>query len=296
MGTFDLTSGRKKEETETVKEYYEDGNLSREFQVNKKGEKNGFFKQYHNNGELQVEVSYTDGVQNGGTVVSFYSNGVKAREANLKKGSILDGPFKNYYESGSLKMEGAYKNDVLDGESKSYYENGNINEIAYSKYGLKKVRKKYYQNGELSKYFGWLDFCEQQLKKIYTFKDDEYSKVNMNKEKLFENLKLEFTNIKQFGVTFMAGGDAFQGFMNVEFDGESTTEENQNKFIKHIEGYIWGKIFNSSKYPIDVYFSGSGGNLQFYPEENKIQYQIFYYNNPDDSDDMDYEEECNQTF
>tara|TARA_Y100000741_G_scaffold109736_1_gene82323 strand:- start:526 stop:666 length:141 start_codon:yes stop_codon:yes gene_type:complete len=38
MGTFDSTSGRKKEEIENVKEYYEDGKLLSEFQVNKKGE------------------------------------------------------------------------------------------------------------------------------------------------------------------------------------------------------------------------------------------------------------------
>lgn len=118
----------------------------------------------------------------------------------------------------------------------------------------------------------------------------------MTKEKLFENLKLEFPNIKQFGVTFMSGGDAFEAFMSVEFDGEDATEENQNKFIKHIEGYVWDEIFNSSEHPIDVYDFGSGGNLQFYPEENKIEYQIVYYNNPDDEDDDDYEEECSQTF
>ena len=79
MGIFDSIFGGKKEEIETVKEYFEDGKLLREFQVNKKGQKNGFLKQYHSNGELQVELSYTDGVQNGGTVVSFHSNGVKAR-------------------------------------------------------------------------------------------------------------------------------------------------------------------------------------------------------------------------
>ena len=118
----------------------------------------------------------------------------------------------------------------------------------------------------------------------------------MNKEKLFENLKLEFPNIKQFGVTFFAGGDAFDSFMDVEFDGEKANEENENRFINHIESYVFNEIFNSSKYPIDVYGIGSGGNLQFYVEENKIQYTIVYYNNPEDDEDDDYEEECEQTF
>ena len=113
MGIFDSIFGGKKEEIETVKEYFEDGKLLREFQVNKKGQKNGFLKQYHSNGELQVELSYTDGVQNGGTVVSFHSNGVKAREANLKKGSILDGEFTEWNEDGSLKTKGSYKDGVI---------------------------------------------------------------------------------------------------------------------------------------------------------------------------------------
>ena len=112
--------GGKKEEIETRKVYFEDGKLLREFQVNKKGEKNGFYKQYHSNGELQVELSYTDGIQNGGTAVSFHSNGVKAREANVKKGShelnqpsILDGEFTEWNEDGFLKKKGCYKDGKI---------------------------------------------------------------------------------------------------------------------------------------------------------------------------------------
>tara|TARA_B100001057_G_scaffold426006_1_gene449829 strand:- start:377 stop:586 length:210 start_codon:yes stop_codon:yes gene_type:complete len=67
-------------------------------------------------------------------------------------------------------------------------------------------------------------------------------------------------------------------------------------FIKLIQGYVWDEIFNSSKHPIDVYNMGSGGNLQFYTEKNKIEYTIVYYNNPDDDQDYDYEDECEETF
>ena len=106
------------------------------------------------------------------------------------------------------------------------------------------------------------------------------------KNKLFEKLKLNFPGIKKISLSFYADCDSFESFSNVEFDDkELETEVAEKEFISIVEDFIFDNIFNDSKYPIDVYNRGSDGSLIFDIENNKIEYSITYYNNPNNDDD-----------
>lgn len=62
--------------------------------------KEGVFKIFYPNGQLELE----------GTYVSNEASGV----------------FKTYYENGSLNIIGTYKNNLSEGERKIYFPNGNV--------------------------------------------------------------------------------------------------------------------------------------------------------------------------
>jgi hypothetical protein len=113
------------------------------------------------------------------------------------------------------------------------------------------------------------------------------------KNKLFEKLKLNFPGIKKISLSFYADCDSFESFSNVEFDDkELETEVAEKEFISIVEDFIFDNIFNDSKYPIDVYNRGSDGSLIFDIENNKIEYSITYYNNPN-NDEYDFDDEDN---
>ncbi len=50
----------------TEKTYHDNGNIKEEYQVNDEGVRHGTTKLYHENDQLQVEVHYTEGIQNSG--------------------------------------------------------------------------------------------------------------------------------------------------------------------------------------------------------------------------------------
>ena len=109
MGIFDKLFG-KQYGTTLKKIYYDNGNIKQEDEVNKKGELHGITKLYHENGQLQVEVSFTNGIQDDGEIISYHDNGVKARQVIRLKGSF-NGAFTEWHKNGQKKLDGTYKND-----------------------------------------------------------------------------------------------------------------------------------------------------------------------------------------
>ena len=85
-----------------LREWYDDGNIYLEFQMNN-GIKNGLCKKWYNNGQIQMIYNY-------------------------KKGR-LHGNQKRWYENGQLKSELNYLSDKQDGISKEWYEDGKIKTI-----------------------------------------------------------------------------------------------------------------------------------------------------------------------
>lgn len=92
-----------------------------------KGERHGFWKKYHDNGQLSSEGKYKDGKQHGFWKY-YYSTGELKSEGFCKDG-LWKGFWKAYYRNGQLKSEGVYQNGNV---WKYYYENGELaHELTY---------------------------------------------------------------------------------------------------------------------------------------------------------------------
>ena len=90
------------------REFYENGNVKEEYQINDSGERHGTTKLYHENGQLQVELNWTNGIQDDGEIISYHDDGSKAKTSNLKN-HFLNGPYFEWYKNGKLKTEGSYQ-------------------------------------------------------------------------------------------------------------------------------------------------------------------------------------------
>ena len=86
------------ESGQIIKTYYRNKALKAEYQTDKFGEKDGFYKEYYPNGKYKFEFIYRKG--------------------------LLEGQQKNYYENENLKAISYYKRSKIDSVQKWYYLNG----------------------------------------------------------------------------------------------------------------------------------------------------------------------------
>ena len=91
--------------------YYDDAktNLRQEYFANV-GKIEGIYKSYWENGQLEVEVNYINGLMNG-IYKSYWNNGQLWEEVNYIDGK-KEGIYKSYYQNGKLWQEVNY----IDGE------------------------------------------------------------------------------------------------------------------------------------------------------------------------------------
>ena len=89
-------------------EYYENGNKRNEYEVNESEKRHGIQKLYHENGQLQVEVNWTNGIQDDGEIITYHDNGVKARQVIILKGSF-NGAFTEWHKNGQKKYRAHIK-------------------------------------------------------------------------------------------------------------------------------------------------------------------------------------------
>ena len=104
------------------KSTYDNGNILEEWEVNEKGQRHGLMKRYHENGQLQVEVTWTNGIQDDSEIISYHDDGSKARQVT-RVNSSLNGEFFEWYKNGQLKKQGVYNEDVST-IHKEWDENG----------------------------------------------------------------------------------------------------------------------------------------------------------------------------
>lgn len=107
---------------EIERKYYDNGSLEKEYEtVN--GKSHGYYRQYHQNGQLQVELIFENGRQKPGIVESYHPNGQLARRVCLDKLLFCNGEFEEFFLSGKIKVRGFYLTDDRF-EQEVYYENG----------------------------------------------------------------------------------------------------------------------------------------------------------------------------
>ena len=105
------------------KTYHVNGSIDEEYEINKEGKQNGYYKLFHDNGQLKVETSFKNGIQNPGIIISYHSNGVRAREVILSKNGNFNGAFTEWHNNGNIKTQGYHKDDEKFIENE-FYENG----------------------------------------------------------------------------------------------------------------------------------------------------------------------------
>ena len=89
-----------------------------------KGRPTGPYVEYYENGQVEVEGNYKDGVKDG-KHVGYYKNGQILVEGNYKDGKE-DGKWVGYYSSGEIKREENYKDGQRVGKWVEYYRSGEI--------------------------------------------------------------------------------------------------------------------------------------------------------------------------
>lgn len=110
--------------------------------------KEGNFKTYHKNDNLEIEGYFKNGKPEG-LFKEYYKNGKLRDEGNFKNGK-LDGLAKTCYSNGNLFAEENYEDGKQNGRGKSYYKSGNLQIEANFKDGkLEGLLTGYYENGDL---------------------------------------------------------------------------------------------------------------------------------------------------
>mgnify|MGYP000896226819 CR=1 FL=1 len=169
----DVVSGEGNYENNTPvgewKYYYETGKISSIGTLNKKGQKEGVWKEYDTKGNLISEDSYSDGKYEGPSK-NYYANGKVYEEYVYRRGKInaykyfdkngtlvkefikqkKDFSFELYNKNGTLRKSGKLVDDVFDGLINSYDFVGVKTETTEYK-DEKRVNKEYtyFSNGKV---------------------------------------------------------------------------------------------------------------------------------------------------
>jgi antitoxin component YwqK of YwqJK toxin-antitoxin module len=92
--------------------------------VTEKGERDGYWKEYYNDGLLRAEGKYSNDVKEGGWKY-YYQSGSVEQEGIYAKGKP-EGDWRWYYPGGEALREESYYNGLLDGIMTEYDEAGNV--------------------------------------------------------------------------------------------------------------------------------------------------------------------------
>lgn len=97
--------------------------------------RDGSFRRFHPNSKLSLEVMYFAGLKNG-LMKEYYEDGESLMRVSYFKSDTAQGPFKVYHLNGNILQEGTFENGILAGEVKSYFQNGNLKAFGNFENGL----------------------------------------------------------------------------------------------------------------------------------------------------------------
>jgi len=97
--------------------------------------RDGSFRRFHPNSNLSLEVMYFTGLKNG-LMKEYYDDGETLMRVTYFKSDTAQGQFKAYYPDGAILQEGSFENGILAGEVKSYFQNGNLKALGNFENGL----------------------------------------------------------------------------------------------------------------------------------------------------------------
>lgn len=134
---------------ELVKIIAPDGRVEGKYkQIRRTEQRHGFYRLYHENGQLSLEMFYKNGKLQGETK-TWYPNGHLESLAHVEN-DAYEGPFMYWYPTDTLKQEGTYINNDIEGNLKTYYPNGVLKEIVFfSESAENGPYVLYHQNGKI---------------------------------------------------------------------------------------------------------------------------------------------------
>ena len=128
-----LETTAESEELKPYIEYYDDGNVWIKGQRNSKGQEEGIWVWFYEDGNIFSRVPYKGGEEDG-IEEYFYENGNILLRIPYKEGK-MDGIEEGFYENGNIRMRATYKEDKEDGIEEEFDEQGNIVETTLWKDG-----------------------------------------------------------------------------------------------------------------------------------------------------------------
>ena len=198
----------------TLKSYYQNGNLKKTGNyIN--GKENGLFKEYNEDGSINIEYSMKDGEMNG-AFKTYYENGQVKKTGGFLNGK-QNGKFYEYAENGWLDAEYTMLNDELNGTLTIYNQNKKYEEKQYTNGALNGQYKKYIYNDDGSLFLIQNGQYENELEnKIWTLSIIEEN----NKQRVLNSTTYE--NGVKNGNFQLAQGDSliFGNYMNDKLDGD----------------------------------------------------------------------------
>jgi hypothetical protein len=251
MGIFNFF--KKKKTAQTKKVFYDNGSIKEEFQVNEDGVNHGSNKLYYPNQQLQVQVNWTNGIQDDGEVISYHDNGGKARQVILLNNKFT-GNFFEWYSNGKNKKQGHYldeKQIILkewnengeliekDGNfntKSSFNESDNQEAIAESKSIFLRLRNSLEKSPNLNRIFGEFTFAIR----------DGYSvRKYMEEANLLSNFETK----------------------NALIEGFTSIKDSFNKMLEKYEDNEVRKDFNALNEAIDILNKEIKNNNNLFEQE-----------------------------
>ncbi len=104
---------------------FEKGFITGQGVVDEKGLKQGYWKEFYNDGKLKAEGNYKDNIKNGEW--KFYTENEKLKQqGKFNKNGFQTGAWKWFYEDGKQQKSEIFTNGVLEGETEEFDEAGNL--------------------------------------------------------------------------------------------------------------------------------------------------------------------------
>lgn len=130
--------------------WYENGNLQLELQY-KNGLRDSLCSWYFENGQIDTKCYFKNDIENG-HCIGYYENSKIKNEGDFLNGKE-EGIVLNYLENGQLESKINYTQGLTNGEIWFYHPNGKLKMYAKSKMGVTTFYKSYNNNGEIEEEF-----------------------------------------------------------------------------------------------------------------------------------------------
>jgi antitoxin component YwqK of YwqJK toxin-antitoxin module len=264
-----------------VNYYYENGRVRYNYMA-VKGKQNGFYREYHSNGNLLAEGTVKNDSATG-TWITYSKEGVKLSEIEWKRNEV-NGIVHIFYPNGKVQKKGYKVKDLSEGWWDEYYESGQLKSHEYFKNGkYEGSAETYYENGQIESK-GKYESDERQGEWVFYHDNGQISKVGSYDRGQSTGLWKYFyaTGIRYYTAERNAGklNGSYEDYYEsgkLKSKGVCVNDTWQGRYEMYHEN---GKLKKTGSYQLD---SMDGDWINYY-EDGTIEYTGHYTNNKKDGE------------